>query len=111
MVLPPPAKNGETRYSTTFPFNNVADYNGFSMPAGICDITAGGPSPNNCRTPLTGLGTYTASIVVTQVNLASGGDQIASPEALNIAVTVTGPGNVSITLEGYRTRYAPNTTP
>ncbi|HEY8051518.1 MAG TPA: prepilin-type N-terminal cleavage/methylation domain-containing protein [Steroidobacteraceae bacterium] len=100
-----PVLGAETRYSTTVPFNNAMHYNGFSMGPGIFDITSGGV------TQVTGLGAYSASIVVTQVNLASAGDQIASPEALNIAVTVTGPGSVSITLEGYRTRYAPNTTP
>ena len=100
-----PVLGTETRYSTTVPFNNVMHYNGFSMGSGIFDIASGGV------TPVTGLSAYSASIVVTQVNLGSGGDQIASPEALNIAVTVTGPGGVSITLEGYRTRYAPNTTP
>jgi MSHA pilin protein MshD len=95
----------ETRYSTTLPFNNVMHYNGFSMPSGIYDITSGG------LTQVPGLGGYSASVAVSQVNLASGADQISSPEALKIAVTVTGPGGVSVALEGYRTRYAPTTIP
>jgi MSHA pilin protein MshD len=32
----------------------------------------------------------------------------ASGEALRITVTVTGPGGTSITLDGYRSRQAPN---
>jgi hypothetical protein len=38
-------------------------------------------------------------------------DAIAAAEALKISVTVTGPSGVTTTLEGYRTRYAPNTVP
>jgi MSHA pilin protein MshD len=101
-----PVLGTETRYSATVPFNNVMHYNGFAMGPGIFDLTSGG------ITQVTGLGAYSAAIAVTQVNLGPAGvDQITSPEALNITVTVTGPSGVSITLEGYRTRYAPNTTP
>jgi MSHA pilin protein MshD len=93
---------GETRYSTTTPFDNVSDYNGFSLPAspGILDING---------TAISGLSAYSASVSVTRagtpLGLASNGD------ALLIAVTVNGPNGVSTTLEGYRTRYAPNTSP
>ena len=43
--------------------------------------------------------------------MATGVDAIAAADALRISVTVTGPSGVSTTLEGYRTRYAPNTLP
>ncbi|HXZ96588.1 MAG TPA: type II secretion system protein [Burkholderiales bacterium] len=93
---------GETRYSSTTPFDNVGDYSGFdtntASPSGICDITG------TCNSAL---GNYRAQVTVAQdPNLGS----IAQTEALRITVTVTGPGNTSVTLDGYRTRYAPNTT-
>jgi MSHA pilin protein MshD len=87
---------GENRYSTTSPFDNVNDYNGFSM-TGIRDLS---------NTPITGLGSYNASVSIT-----NGGLGLAGAEVLLIAVTVTGPGNESATLNGYRTRYAPNSLP
>jgi MSHA pilin protein MshD len=87
----------EGRYAAP-QFDNVSDYNGFSMVSGIQDIS---------NTSVSGLGAYSASITVTQAGLGG----IAADEALLISITVTGPGNVSITLEGYRTRYAPNTLP
>ena len=92
----------ESRYSTTIPFDNVSDYHGFSMGPGIQDIT---------NTTIAGLGAYSAIITVTQAGLASGVNLIPAADALRISVTVTGPGGVSTTLEGYRTRYAPNTLP
>ncbi|MBI3375540.1 MAG: type II secretion system protein [Betaproteobacteria bacterium] len=94
-----PATNesGETRYGATTQFDNVNDYHGFSM-SGIRNIA---------DAAITGLGSYTASVTVTQAGLGG----IAAAEALLISVTVTGPSGFSTTLEGYRTRYAPNTLP
>ena len=93
---------GENRYSAP-QFDNVSDYHGFTMLAGIKDIT---------NTNITGLGAYSVTnITITQAGLATGADAIAAAEALRISVTVTGPSGVSVTLEGYRTRYAPNTLP
>ena len=103
-----PATNeaGETRYgvSPDTPFDNVNDYHGFSLPAppGIKGIA---------ENAIAGLAGYSASISVTQAGLSSGVDAIAADAALRISVTVTGPNGVSTTLEGYRTRYAPNTVP
>jgi MSHA pilin protein MshD len=91
---------GETRYSATTPFDNVDDYHGFTMNSGnggIKDIT---------NTVLPALNSYSASVSVVQSALGS----IAATESLQITVTVTGPGNTTITLDGYRTRYAPNAT-
>jgi MSHA pilin protein MshD len=87
---------GESRYSTTSPFDNVNDYDGFPM-NGIRDLS---------NTPIAGLGSYNASVSIT-----TGGLGLASAEVLQIAVTVTGPGNETATLYGYRTRYAPNSLP
>lgn len=84
---------GETRYGPTF-FDNVSDYNGFSMASGaIMDI-------NNVNSGLDG---YTASVAVTQKAL----NGIAAADSLSIIVTVTGPLDTTVQLEGYRTRNAP----
>jgi MSHA pilin protein MshD len=93
---------GETRYSAP-QFDNVSDYNGFTMTSGIKDIT---------NATVAGLTAYqVTNVTITQAGLGSGANTIAATEALRISITVTGPGNVSVTLEGYRTRYAPNTLP
>lgn len=86
---------GETRYAALTPFDNVNDYNGFAMAGGILDITG---------TPITELGAYGATVAVTP--LVFGG--IAATEAQQISVTVTGPANIAVTLDGIRTRHAPN---
>jgi MSHA pilin protein MshD len=86
---------GETRYAALTPFDNANDYNGFAMAGGILDVTGAA---------MAGLGAYGATVAVAP--LAFGG--IAATEAQQISVTVTGPGNVSVTLDGIRTRHAPN---
>lgn len=94
VVIGPEA--GETRYADPR-FDNVSDYNGFSM-AGIVDVN------NNA---VAGLGGYSASVTVAN----AGGDfpsAIPADAALLITVTVAGPANVSVVLQGYRLRYAPN---
>jgi MSHA pilin protein MshD len=89
-------EGGETRYADPR-FDNVSDYQGFSM-AAIVDAN------NN---PVAGLAGYSAAITVAN----AGGDfpaAIPAAAALLITVTVTGPANVSVVLQGYRLRYAPN---
>lgn len=93
------AEGGETRYGPTF-FDNVSDYAAFPpMLGSIQDIT---------NTTITGLAGYSVtSIVIT----AAGADfpaAVPGTEALRIDVTVTGPTGISVTLSGYRLRYAPN---
>ena len=85
---------GETRYDPNTPFDNVNDYNGFTM-SPIRDIT---------NTLIGGLGAYSASVTVAAVTF----NGIPNTDALQITVTVTGPANVTVTVDGYRTRYAPN---
>ncbi|MFG6487692.1 prepilin-type N-terminal cleavage/methylation domain-containing protein [Roseateles sp. BYS78W] len=87
-------ESGETRYGPTY-FDNVNDYNGFSM-AGIRDL-------NNAT--VTGLSGYTASVTVAAATLDS--LNAASGDALQITVTVSGPDSSSTVLQGWRTRYAP----
>lgn len=59
-------------------------------------------------TALPDLASYSASVTVAQPNP---GDLPGIPfdAQLRIVVTVTGPANVNVSLQGYRTRYAPNT--
>ena len=92
---------GETRYADP-KFDNVNDYHNFSMNdanGGIRDIS------NNA---ISGLDGYAASVVVAEAGL--GGIASASG-VLQVTVTVAGPINTQIVLDGYRTRYAPNGTP
>lgn len=96
LPAPPPYPVSETRYSTTDPFDNVGDYGGFSM-SPIKDITG---------TDVGGLSGYSASVTITQPAGPLSG--VPTSEIAFISVTVTGPGNESVTLEGYRLRYAPN---
>lgn len=96
-----PGVTCETRYGVP-QFDNVNDYHGFAMNSGIKDIT---------NATIDGLAAYTASITVAQTDLGVAPNAVANPHALRISITVTGPGSLSITLEGYRTRYAPTTLP
>lgn len=93
---------GETRYSTVTPFDNVNDYHGYDtsieVPPGIKDITGA---------PIAGLGVYNAAVTITQTALGV----VPAADSLRIAVTVTGPANVTVTVEGYRTQFAPNAVP
>lgn len=88
---------GETRYSAAAPYDNVSDYDGFSM-TGIRDIT---------NAAIGGLGGYSASIAVAQGGLGIG----AAADVLRVTVTVTGPRGDVMVLDGYRTRHAPNALP
>lgn len=91
-----PVPNTETRYSATNPFDNVADYAGFSE-NNIHDLTQ--------SYVMTG---YNASVAITRVGNAAPFSVITDQSAvLKISVTVTN-GSESITLTGYRFRYAPN---
>lgn len=86
---------GESRF-TTPQFDNVVDYNGYAM-ASIVDIS---------NAAVAGLTGYSASVTV--VAAALGSITAASGDALRITVTVTGPNGATATLDGYRTRHAPN---
>jgi MSHA pilin protein MshD len=86
----------EGRYAAP-QFDNVGDYHGFNMAANsVVDITGGAA-----------VGGYSASIAVAQTVLGT----VPAGDSLRITVTVTGPDNVPIILDGYRTRYAPRSVP
>jgi MSHA pilin protein MshD len=89
---------GENRFVTP-QFDNVNDYNGYAMNSGIVDIT---------NTAVPGLSAYTASVTVANATLNS--ISSSSGDALLITVKVTGPNGSSVTLQGYRARYAPNSS-
>jgi len=100
---------GETRGSTTVPYDNVNDYNSFPSAA---------PSTiDNPGVTITDLGSYNVSVAVVTEALTAGGvtvtanDANTRPQSLRVTVTVTGPGNVTVRLDGYRTRYSPNALP
>jgi MSHA pilin protein MshD len=84
---------GETRFSSTTPFDHVDDYHGYAM-TGIV-------KPDGTAVP--GLAGYDASVTVQPQAL----DNIAAGEGLLVTVTVTGPGGYSVALRGYRARVAP----
>lgn len=86
-------EGGESRYGNSF-FDNVNDYAGFSM-TGIRDVT---------NAAISGLSGYGASVAVTGAAL----DTVAAGEALKITVIVTGPDGSTLSLQGWRSRYAPN---
>ncbi len=93
-----PTPNAETRYGPTR-FDNVNDYHGFSMSgANIRDVT---------NTVIPGLNGYSVSVTV--VEASADFAAVVANEALRITVNVTGPAGVSVSLQGYRLRYAPNT--
>jgi len=87
---------GESRLSTTNPLNNVAEYNGQTISAGL----------NGQAFPAG----YSATVSVIQEALGPSAAAVPASAALRIVVTVSKGGD-SLVLEGYRTRYAPNLMP
>lgn len=97
----PPGGPIETRTGAVRPFDNVNDYNGLDI-TGITDITGAA---------IAGLGAYRMRATVAVPTAAQALGAIATAETLLITVTVDGPSNTTVVLQGYRTRYAPNATP
>ncbi len=102
-----PSPGGESRGGAlsvpagSNPFDNVADYGGYSM-NGITDITGGAA---------TGLGNYSANVTLARAGSAFLG-VADNGAALQITVTVNAPdGTTQVVLDGYRTRYSPNNLP
>lgn len=85
-------EGGDARGSATTPLDNVSDYNGLTLATNI----AGG-----------GATTYNATVTVAQSAL----NGIGASESLLITVEVTSAIGETIQLQGYRTRYSPNTLP
>lgn len=102
-ILGPEAS--ELRGSPSSPFDNVNDYNGFTLNGGGTDL---GNSAN-----VTVPAGYAAAIsVATDANFGQGALALPAADALRITVNVAyNNGTDNIVLEGYRTRYAPAGTP
>ncbi|WP_047518487.1 type II secretion system protein [Methylophilus sp. Q8] len=98
-----PSPATESRYSATNPFDNVADYGGFTMPGGGCT--------GICRigdaTAIAGLNAYSASVAIAQAGGAGAFAGLPADAVLQIVVTVNGPANTVIRLTGFKVRYAP----
>jgi MSHA pilin protein MshD len=92
-----PSANAESRYALPL-FDNVNDYHGFSM----ADATIRGADGSN----VAGLNGYSVSVTVADAGADFG---LAAAEALLITVTTVHAGTgVTVSLQGYRFRYAPN---
>ena len=90
---------GETRYADPR-FDNVADYAGFSMTGpNILDITG---------TVIPGLAGYAVSVSEANISAGELPAMLSTSDGLRITVTVTAPTGVTVSLQGYRLRYAPN---
>ena len=87
---------GETR-SGGILFDNVNDYNGL---AGITTNITGAPMPPG----------YTAAVTVAPSALGPAASLVPAAASLLITVTVSF-NNETLAIEGYRTRYAPNSLP
>jgi len=82
------------------PFDNVNDYvtaYGASQALGTTGVAATVAAPAG----------YNATVTISQAGLST----IPAQEALLINVTVTGPGSARVSLDGYRTRFAPRVSP
>lgn len=85
---------GEARGSNVAPFDNVGDYAGYAAPAS--DILGGSAVVG-----------YNVTVAIAQAGGVAPFAGFPADAVLRIAVTVTGRGE-SVTLVGFRTRYAPN---
>ncbi len=91
---PVPTPGTETRGNASDPYDNVADYAGFQ--AAGSDIVGGNANA-----------AFTSSVTITRAGAAAPFAALPLDAVLRIAVTVSGRGE-SVTLVGYRIRYAPN---
>jgi len=84
----------------TRPFDNVNDYvDAFGVTKSIAatDLSSGIAAPAG----------YQASVTISEFGIAG----ISATESLLVKVTVTGPNNTRISLDGFRTRHAPRVSP
>ncbi|MFN2645420.1 MAG: prepilin-type N-terminal cleavage/methylation domain-containing protein [Burkholderiales bacterium] len=96
-------REGAESLATRSTLDNVSDYHGLSMAGtGIVNMAGASVSPSG------GLNGYAVSVAIANIaanELPAVGDV---HDALRITVTATGPAGVSVALQGYRVRYAPN---
>lgn len=87
----PGPEPGETRTSTTTPFDNVNDYSGFTMP----------PVQAPDGTAISSLAGYSASVTA---NSGATLGSLPTADVILVQVTVTAPDGWTVSLAGYRTR-------
>jgi MSHA pilin protein MshD len=88
--LAPVTAPGATRDT----FDEISDYNNYSTAGGIQSIYG---------VAVPGLGAYNIAPPVTVAGTAVNG--VGAADSARITVSVTGPGNVVVTLEGYKLKY------
>jgi MSHA pilin protein MshD len=91
---------GEGRFNAANPFDNVGDYNGYGTSGVIYGMDDG-------ANRIASLDGFSVSVSVARVNPTL--FSLPADAVLRVDVLVTGRGN-SVTLTGYRFRYAPTTT-
>lgn len=96
-------ENVNAEPSNIRPFDNVNDY---VAAYGAAQAITGDVTGASTLIPAG----YAATVTITPEALGGIASSAASPEVLRIAVSVSN-GGESITLEGYRARYAPNFLP
>jgi MSHA pilin protein MshD len=94
------AEGTETRTAAGAPYDHVDDYHNYHM----------SPTVDILGNQITGLETYITDVTVAAAALGGIATTDANGQAnvLLITVTVQGPQNTTVQLQGYRTKYAPN---
>lgn len=101
------APDGESRYNNPR-FDNVDDYNNFCMGPGA-PVCADAVITTASNTPLTLLADYRVDVSVSQITAADGIPAVPLADGLRITVTAKHvPTGTTVSLDGYRLRYAPN---
>jgi MSHA pilin protein MshD len=97
----------ESRHSATDRFDNVNDYHNFAMGSGQTDPDIRTADNNT----IAALADYAVTVSVANIDNAAelGGTIADTTDALRITVTARHvPSGTTVSLQGYRTRYAPN---
>jgi MSHA pilin protein MshD len=92
---------GETRSSSTNPFNNVSDYSGLATIDPVTDISGTHSYADYSAT---------VSLTAEALDTIASNSTPATMEALRITVIVNH-GSDSLRLDGYRARHSPNSVP
>jgi MSHA pilin protein MshD len=101
------APEGEGRYGNPR-FDNVNDYNGFCMGPGT-PVCADAVVTTAANVSIAQLVDYRVDVSVAQITAADALPAVPLPEGLRITVTARHvPTGTSVSLGGYRLRYAPN---
>lgn len=101
------AEGGETRYGNPR-FDNVSDYSGFCMGPGT-PVCADAVITTAANAPIAQLADYRVDVAVTPISAADAIPAVPLSDGLRITVTAKHiPTATTVSLDGYRLRYAPN---